>query len=74
MIPFDGRFAQDYVYPFAFGAYNADQPPPGYTAGADAFEILADLSPAFRARLHSVDPKHRKPLSQTRFCPARSQA
>jgi hypothetical protein len=62
MIPFDGRFAQDYVYPFAFGAYNADQPPPGYTAGTDAFEILADLSPAFRARLESADAKHRKPL------------
>jgi triacylglycerol lipase len=62
MIPFDGQFAQDYVYPFAFGAYNADQPPPGYTAGTDAFEILADLSPAFRARLDRADPKHRKAL------------
>ena len=34
----------------------------GYTAGTDALEILADLSPAFRTRLERADPKHRKPL------------
>ena len=33
MIPFDGQFAQTYVYPFALGAYNAQTPPPGYTPG-----------------------------------------
>jgi hypothetical protein len=44
MIPFDGQFAENYVYPFALAAYNAQTPPPGYTPGTDAFEILADLS------------------------------
>lgn len=62
MIPFDGKFAESYVYPFAHGAYNANQPPPGYTLGTTAFEILADLSPDFRARLQKADPKHHKPL------------
>jgi hypothetical protein len=62
MIPFDGRFAQDYVYPFAFAAYNSDQPPPGYTPGTDACEILADLSSAFPTRLDQAEPKHRKAL------------
>ena len=46
MIPFDGQFAQTYVYPLALGAYDATQPPPGYTAGTDAFEIIADLTRA----------------------------
>jgi hypothetical protein len=41
MIPFNGRFAQDYVYPLALEAYNAQTPPAGYTLGTDAFEILA---------------------------------
>jgi hypothetical protein len=31
MIPFDGAFAQSIVYPLAFGAYDAEEPPPGYT-------------------------------------------
>jgi len=62
MIPFDGLFAQDCVYPLAFGAYNAEEAPPGYTPGLDAFAILADLSPAFHARLEGLEPKHRKPL------------
>jgi hypothetical protein len=31
MIPFDGAFAQNIVYPLAFGAYDAEEPPPGYT-------------------------------------------
>jgi len=62
MIPFDGQFAQNYVYPFALGAYNARTPPAGYTPGTDAFEILADLSPAFRTRLDQAEPKHRKAL------------
>ena len=44
MIPFDGQFAQDYVYPLALGAYDATQAPPGYTAGTNAFEITADTS------------------------------
>jgi len=57
MIPFDGQFAQNYVYPFALGAYNAQTPPPGYTLGTDAFEILANLSPAFRTRLDQAEPK-----------------
>ena len=46
MIPFDGQFAQDYVYPFALGAYDATQAPPGYTAGTNAFEITADITRA----------------------------
>ena len=62
MIPFDGKFAEDYVYPLAHGAYNANQAPPGYTIGTDAFEILADLSVDFRARMAKADPKHYKPL------------
>ena len=61
MIPFDGQFAQNYVYPFAFGAYNAEDAPPGYAKNTNAFEILADLSPAFQARLTAMDPRHRKP-------------
>src|SRR5579862_5155877 len=61
MIPFDGQFAQNYVYPFAYGAYNAENPPPGYTKDTDAFEILADLSPAFQARFAKMDPRHRQP-------------
>jgi triacylglycerol lipase len=62
MIPFDGLFAQNYVYPFAFGAYDAEAVPPGYTHNVDAFDILADLSTPFRARLDKLDPQHRKPL------------
>jgi hypothetical protein len=62
MIPFDGQFAQNYVYPLALGAYNAQTPSPGYTPGTDAFEILADLSPAFRTRLDLAEPKHRRAL------------
>jgi triacylglycerol lipase len=62
MIAFDGQFAQKYVYPFALGAYNAEVAPTGYAANVDAFEILADLSPTFQAKLHSLDPRHRKPL------------
>lgn len=63
MIPFDGQFAQNYVYPFALGAYNAEDPPPGYSKNTDAFEILADLSPAFQSRLAIMDPRHRKPYN-----------
>ena len=62
MIPFDGQFAEKYVYPLAHSAYDATQAPPGYTVGTDAFEILADLSPAFQARMAKADPKHHKPL------------
>jgi hypothetical protein len=62
MIPFDGQFAENCVYPFALAAYNAQTPPPGYTPGTDAFEILADLSSAFRTRLDQAEPKHRKAL------------
>lgn len=62
MVPFDGQFAQDYVYPFALGAYDADAAPAGYTPQQNAFAILADLSPSFQARLQKLDPKHRKPL------------
>lgn len=62
MIPFDGRFAEDYVYPFAQGAYDADTAPRGYTKDVDAFEILADLSAPFQVELARANPKHRKPL------------
>lgn len=62
MIPFDGTFAEQYVYPFAHGAYDADNPPPGYRKGTDAFDILADLSPEAEARRNKLDAKHRKPL------------
>ncbi len=62
MIPFDGKFAEQYVYPLAHGAYDATQAPPGHTIGTDAFEILADLGPLFQARLEKADPRHRKAL------------
>jgi len=62
VVPFDGRFAQTYVYPFALGAYDAEDAPPGYTNGVDAFEILADVSPAFQAKVAKLDTRHRKPL------------
>jgi hypothetical protein len=45
MIPFDGPFARDYVYPFALAAYNATTPPPGYSVDAKtAFAIMADTT------------------------------
>jgi hypothetical protein len=57
MIPFDGQFAQNYVYPLALGAYDATQAPPGYTAGKDAFEIIADVSrAAFTSQLSLLPP------------------
>jgi hypothetical protein len=62
VVPFDGPFAQTYVYPFALGAYNAEDAPPGYTKGVDAFEVLADVSPAFQAKLGKLEPRHQKPL------------
>ena len=62
MIPFDGQFAEHYVYPLAHGAYDATQAPPGFTIGTDAFEILADVGPAFQDRLAKADPKHRKAM------------
>jgi len=66
MIPLDGAFAQNIVYPLAFGAYDAEEPPPGYTYNVTAFDILADLGKV-QARLQQsdkADPKqrHRKPL------------
>ena len=65
MIPFDGQFAQDYVYPLALGAYDATQAPPGYTAGTNAFEITADTTRAgFTGQLAAlpgpVQPKVQK--------------
>ena len=42
MIPFDGPFAEKYVYPFALAAYTATTPPAGYTEGSTAFAIMAD--------------------------------
>jgi hypothetical protein len=59
-------FAQNIVYPIAFGAYDAEQPPPSYTSNITAFDILADLGKV-QARLQELDkadPKqrHRKPL------------
>ncbi len=44
MIPFDGLFAQNYVYPFALGAYTATTPPKGYADGTTAFAIMADTA------------------------------
>ena len=44
MIPFNGKFAQDYVYPFALAAYTATAPPAGYSDGNTAFAILADAA------------------------------
>jgi triacylglycerol lipase len=65
MIPFDGQFAEKVVYPLAFGAYDATQPPPGYD-NARAFDILADIGrvQAKLTQLDQEDPseKHRKPL------------
>lgn len=61
MIPFDGRFAEDYVYPLALGAYDATKPPPGYTAGVNAFEIIANLGhPEFLAQNAKSSSKHRQ--------------
>ncbi len=71
MIAFNGHFAQDYVYPFALGAYNAEDVPAGYTKGIDAFEILADLSPTFQVELARTDPRHRKPLESMLAHPRR---
>jgi len=63
MIPFDGLFAQNYDYPLVLGAYDATQPPPGYTAGSTAFEIIADLEqPEFQAQRARSSPKHQKML------------
>jgi len=71
MIPFDGLFAQNYVYPFAVGAYDGENPPAGYESGTTAFEILADLSPAFQERAVKLEPKHRKPLESMLAHPRR---
>jgi hypothetical protein len=46
MILFDGRFAQDYVYPLALAAYNSISAPGGFTRDVDAFEIIANISNA----------------------------
>lgn len=73
MIPFDGLFAQNYVYPFAYAAYDADTPPAGFAPGTTAFEILADVSPDFQARLAATHPKHRKPLESMLAHPRRRQ-
>jgi hypothetical protein len=62
MIPFNGQFAEQYVYPFAHGAYDAENAPPNYSKGSDAFAVVADLSPEFEARLNKLDAKHRKPF------------
>jgi predicted lipase len=70
MIPFDGQFAQNYVYPFALAAYNAEDLPNGYSKD-NAFEILADVSAAFQARLDKIDPRHRKPLESMLAHPRR---
>lgn len=61
MIPFDGLFAQNYVYPLALGAYDATQPPPNFVAGRNAFEIVADLQGAeYTELLKIASPQHRK--------------
>ena len=59
MIPFDGLFAQNYVYPFALGAYDATKPPAGYVAGNTAFAIMADAAKA-RAALTIAQTPHRE--------------
>lgn len=61
MIPFDGQFAEKYVYPFAHSAYDSEQPAPGYTPGTNAFEIIAELPAEFQFR-SAASPKHHKPL------------
>src|SRR5215813_4914163 len=71
MIPFDGLFAQEYVYPFALGAYDGEEPPAGYQSGTTALEILADISPAFQARAMGLAPRHRKPLESMLAHPRR---
>jgi triacylglycerol lipase len=61
MIPFDGQFAENYVYPLALGAYDATQPPPGYAAGTTAFEILADTTRAgYTTQFARSSLKHKK--------------
>ena len=60
MIPFDGLFAQNYVYPFALGAYDATKPPAGYVAGNTAFAIMADAAKA-RAALTIAQPNNTAP-------------
>jgi triacylglycerol lipase len=71
MLPFDGPFAESYVYPFAFAAYDSEQPPDGYVAGTTAFEILCDYSAELQARLNALSPRHRKPLESMLAHPRR---
>jgi triacylglycerol lipase len=64
MIPFDGLFAQNTVYPLALGAYDATKPPPGFTAGLNAFEIIANLGhPDYLAQNAKSSPKHQKMMA-----------
>src|SRR5437588_8895704 len=64
MIPFDGQFAQNYVYPLALGAYDATQAPTGYTDGTDAFPIVADLTRAGYANQLALLPANIQPKVQ----------
>lgn len=57
MIPFDGDFAQKYVYPFALGAYDATNPPPGYVQGNTAFGIVVNNA---QVQAALAIPRHNK--------------
>ena len=58
MIPFDGQFAENYVYPLAHSAYDAEQPAPAYIPNVNAFEILAELPGDFQFRAAAPPPRH----------------
>src|SRR5690242_6859516 len=74
MIPFDGEFAQSYVYPLALGAYDATNAPPNFTIGTNAFEILVDAAqPEFQALLTQANPKHKKTLQSMLDQPRKPQ-
>ena len=50
MIPFDGQFAQNTVFPLTMAADDNTKPPAPYQAGTTAFDIVADANhPAVQA-------------------------
>lgn len=65
MIPFDGELAQE-LYGFALGAYDATQPPAGYTKGATAFEIVAKTDDKNLAEQLKASPIMQSMLAQPR--------
>jgi hypothetical protein len=61
MISFDGLFAQNYALPFSSAAYDAVNPPQGFTPGTTAFEIVADTTHSdYQTLLRHASDKHKK--------------